>query len=346
MKKEYPKTYIMRYMGSKLKLLDRIIPIIEEMVPKGGGVLDLMAGTHSIGYALKPNHPIVANDVQEYSKIIGIGRIENNSVSLSLKDLEKDIYPYLLKNKTHGLFKKNYADTYFTKEQCEEIDNIRFAIDKVRGTTKRAIYLTALIYAMGYCQSSPGHFAQYMPKNHPRLKTLRKLSITDAFTKKLLENHILFSNFQNKVVSMDYKDLLTEKNVNKYLKRVKLVYVDPPYSPAQYSRFYHLLETVIKYDYPKLSHKGLYREDRFQSNFCYPSKVSSEFDFIIQNTSKIGAKIAISYSESGLMTPMEIKKICKKYFKKVRVHYFDYSHSMQGRGTLKNIKEVLITGEN
>lgn len=145
---------------------------------------------------------------------------------------------------------------------------------------------------------------------------------------------------------MDYKVLLTEKNIKKYLKGVKLVYVDPPYSEAQYSRFYHLLETVIKYDYPKLSHKGLYREDRFQSNFCYPSKASNEFDFVIQNTSKMGAKIAISYSESGLIPPAEIKKICAKYYKKVRIHYFDHSHSMQGRGTLQNIKEVLITGEN
>ncbi|MCX6819871.1 MAG: DNA adenine methylase [Candidatus Adlerbacteria bacterium] len=333
-------------MGSKIKLLDRIAPILERMVSKGDKILDLMAGTHSIGYALKPNHPIIGNDVQEYSKVIGIARIENNKVRLSAEDLERDIYPHLSKNKTYKLFQKYYTDTYFTKEQCVEIDNVRFAIDKVKDTKKKAIYLTALIYAMGHCQSSPGHFAQYMPKDHPRLKTLRKLSILDAFTKKLLENHILFSNFQNKVVSMDYRNLFTDKNIKKYLRGVKLVYIDPPYSPAQYSRFYHLLETAVKYDYPKLSHKGLYRQDRFQSDFCYPSKVSGEFDFIVSHASNIGAKVAISYSESGLITSTELKAICKKYFKKVRVYYFKHSHSMQGRGTIKNIREVLVTGEN
>ena len=116
MKENYPKTYIMRYMGSKLKLIDIIIPKLEQMISKGDTVLDLMAGTHAIGYALKPNHPIIANDVQEYSKVIGKGRIENNSISLTEDDLNKDILPFLNKNKTHTLFVKNYSDTYFSKE--------------------------------------------------------------------------------------------------------------------------------------------------------------------------------------------------------------------------------------
>jgi adenine-specific DNA-methyltransferase len=333
-------------MGSKLKLIDLIVPKLEQMVSKGDAVLDLMAGTHAIGYALKPNHPIISNDIQEYSKIIGKGRIENNSVSLTEKDLEKDILPYLKKNKKYNLFVKYYSDTYFSQEQCKEIDNIRYSIDQVKNPTRKALYLTALIYAMGYCQSSPGHFAQYMPKNHPRVKSLRQLSIFDAFKKKVIENHVFFSKYKNKVLKENYRELLSKKNIDKYLKGVKLIYIDPPYSAAQYSRFYHLLETAIYYDYPKLEHKGLYRGDRFQSDFCYESKVKTEFDFIIQTASKIKSKIAISYSERGLVTPGEISQICKKYYKKVKIHTFAHAHSMQGRGMITDMREVLITAEN
>src|SRR3989338_10674967 len=343
MQTNYPKTYIMRYMGSKLKLIDLIVPKLESMISKGDIVLDLMAGTHAIGYALKPNHPVIANDIQEYSRVIGKGRIENNSISLTQNDLEKDIIPHLNKNKKFNLFKKSYSDTYFSKEQCVEIDNIRYSIEQVKNPTKKALYLTALVYAMGYCQSSPGHFAQYMPKNHPRLKKLRKLSITKAFVDKCIENHIIFSSFKNKVLSEDYRDLLSEKNRNRYLKGVKLIYVDPPYSAAQYSRFYHLLETAVKYDYPEINYKGLYRGDRFQSDFCYPTKVRDEFDFIARNASDMGSALAISYSDRGLISSNEIKKICRKYYRDVDIHSKSYSHSMQGRGVLQDLHEVLIT---
>lgn len=339
----YPKTYIMRYMGSKLKLLDLIIPKLEKMISKGDIVLDLMAGTHAIGYALKPNHPIIANDIQEYSKVIGIGRIVNNSVSLTEKDLEKEIIPYLNKNRTYHLFEQNYSDTYFSREQCREIDNIRFAIDYVKKPIRKSLYLTALIYSMGYCQSSPGHFAQYMPKNHPRVKPLRKLSIFDAFKKKVVENHVVFSEYKNIVIKEDYRALLSKTKIKKHLKGVKLIYIDPPYSTAQYSRFYHLLETAVNYDYPKVEHKGLYRGDRFQSDFCYSSKVKREFEFVISNAHKMKSKIAISYSERGLISPQEIAKLCKKYYKKVNIHYLKHIHSMQGRGMITDIREVLIT---
>lgn len=346
MKPDYPKTYIMRYMGSKLKLLDFIVPRLEKMISKGDPVLDVMAGTHAIGYAMKLNHPILANDVQEYSKVIGLGRIENNLVSLNEKDIEKDITPHLSKNKKYTLFVDSYSDTYFSKNQCKEIDDIRFAIDQVKNKTKKALYLTALIYAMGYCQSSPGHFAQYMPKSHPRLKTLRRLSIFDAFKKKVVENHIVFSSYKNKVFKKDYRELLSEKNIQKELKGVKLIYLDPPYSTAQYSRFYHVLETAVKYDYPELDFKGLYRHDRFQSNFCYEGKVEEEFDFVASTSAKMKAKLAISYSERGLVPPQTIAKICKQYYKKVKIHYFQHNHSMQGRGMILGLNEVLITAEN
>lgn len=346
MSSNYPKTYITRYMGSKLNLLDFIVPKIENMISKGDTVLDLMAGTHSIGYALKPRHPIIANDVQEYSRVIGVGRIQNNSVRLAESNLEKEIYPHMGENKTHTLFVDNYSDTYFSKTQCRDIDDLRFAIDQVRNSTKKALYLTALIYAMGYCQSSPGHFAQYMPKSHPRVKRLRELSIREAFQKKVLENHIFFSDYDNRVLKENYRDLLSSKDLKKNLGPVKMVYVDPPYSAAQYSRFYHLLETVVKYDYPELSHKGLYRDDRFQSDFCYENKAEEEFHFIAEAVSQMGSKLAISYSERGLVDPNEIAKICKKYYKKVKIHSFKHNHSMQGRGMILGLQEVLITAEN
>jgi len=343
---DYPTSYVMRYMGSKLRLLDFIVPILEAMLPQGEGFLDLMAGTHAVGYALKPNHPIVANDIQEYSRVIGLSRIVNDSFSPSRTDIQKDIFDRLMPRPKFHLFEELYKDTYFSVGQCRDIDQIRGAISQCRSPIRRAVYLTALIYAMGYCQSSPGHFAQYMPKDHPRLKSLRQLSIREAFEKKLLENHLVFSDYDNQVFAVDYRRLLTAANYRKALTDVKLVYIDPPYSEAQYSRFYHLLETVVKYDYPEVSHKGLYRGDRFQSNFGYKAKAPEEFDFIAATCSKLGMNLALSYSDRGLVPIDTLLEIARRYYQDVTLHTQQYRHSMQGRGVLKDLHEVLITARN
>jgi len=342
MKNQYNQIYAMRYMGSKLHLLDFIIPKIESITSEGDKILDLMAGTHSVGYALKQRHPIIANDIQEYSRIIGLALIANNRVNLTSEDIKEDILDKLRENYSHHLFQKYYPDTYFSEKQCKEIDKIRYAIDLVKDIYKKALYLTCLIYAMGYCQSSPGHFAEYMPKDHPRLEPLRKLSILKAFLKKCREIKIIFSKYENLVLAQNYKELLKNASNEKNLKNVKLIYVDSPYTSAQYSRFYHLLETIAKYDYPKLNYKGLYRNDRFQSNFCYASKVKKEFDFILNTAKSLGAKIVISYSNRGLITPNEIKNLCKASYKRVDLFSYPYNHSMQGRGVLKDTNEILV----
>lgn len=343
-KKPIPTSYVMRYMGSKLNLVDFIVPVLSTLLPNGAKFLDLMAGTHAIGYAMKPNHPIVANDIQEYSRIIGISRIANNTFSPSIEDIENDILNNLKPSKDYNLFQTHYVDTYFSLEQCKEIDNIRAAISEVKDPLKSAVYLTALIYAMGYSQSSPGHFAQYMPYDHPRLHTLRKLSVLDAFRKKLLENHLVFSKYENQVVAVDYRELFSNKKYSELIEDTRLVYVDPPYSEAQYSRFYHLLETAVKYDYPELNHKGLYRNDRFQSNFCYKSKAPEEFEYIAEKTSSIGANIAISYSDRGLVSMDQLHEIVAGHFSNVQIYKQKYNHSMQGRGRVTDLHEILITG--
>jgi len=46
------------------------------------------------------------------------------------------------------------------------------------------------------------------------------------------------------------------------------VYIDPPYNSRQYSRFYHVLETLIKWDKPKLYGVALKPEPENMSDYC------------------------------------------------------------------------------
>src|SRR4051812_29702827 len=62
---------LIKYMGSKRGILNFVIPVIESVTPAGAPVIDLFAGTHSVGYALAGGHPIYANDIQQYSAAMG-----------------------------------------------------------------------------------------------------------------------------------------------------------------------------------------------------------------------------------------------------------------------------------
>lgn len=332
------KIYTMRYMGSKIKLLDFVIPIIESLCNDGDTIIDLMAGTHSVGYALKPNHRIICNDIQEYSRNIGVALIENNGVSLT-KDEALQVYNSVEKDSKYNLFEKFYSDTYFSKEQCVDIDKIRHAADLQENEIRKALILTGLMYAMGYCQSSAGHFAQYMPKDNPRIQNLRKLSIKDSFVSWFSNAKVSNTPYENVVLAEDYSDLLSED----VAKEAKVVYLDPPYSEAQYSRFYHLLETMVKYDFPALKYKGLYREDRFQSNFCYKNRVGDEFEKVARLCKENGSSLVISYSDKGLIGIDELTKILKCHYDSVDIHSKAYKHSMQGRGMTDSLHEIVIS---
>jgi len=62
---------VMKYMGSKKAILDFVANELIKLTNPGDILVDLMAGTHTIGYALKKRCKLVANDIQRYSRVIG-----------------------------------------------------------------------------------------------------------------------------------------------------------------------------------------------------------------------------------------------------------------------------------
>ena len=82
------------------------------------------------------------------------------------------------------------------------------------------------------------------------------------------------------------------------MNKVDVIYIDPPYTNAHYSRFYHILETLVKYDYPDTEYHGRYRTDRYQSPFGIKSKAHDEFDTMISLCRTARKSLVISYSDT------------------------------------------------
>lgn len=89
----------------------------------------------------------------------------------------------------HHLFVKNYSGTYWSFQQCLEIDAIYRAAQKYRNKNIYEAIIGALMFAMSYCSQSTGHFAQYRDvkdqKNFKDIMIYRVKSIKDLFISKL-----------------------------------------------------------------------------------------------------------------------------------------------------------------
>ena len=145
--------------------------------------------------------------------------------------------------------------------------------------------------------------------------------------------------------------------------RADLVYMDPPYTSDNYSRFYHVLEVLTAYDYPPLARgsdgrilRGRYPEisNRFRSGFCRRRDVEREFERVIAASAHSGSKLVISYgAPNGLLLrayrardpecdPVEeLRRLCERYYADVAVRRKPLLHSGQGDSNITT-DEILV----
>lgn len=408
---EPPKIQILRYMGNKRALLQTwLVPELLKYIKNGETMLDLFAGTSSVGYALKPKVRILANDIQLYSQIISKALLTFNGnilvnefeVHLSknykknLKTLMK-IYQYAIIEEerllnsdslayfnflnfipTYGghiidndkynllryvnekfisrkrndtrrlpyiLFSTYFSTNFFSLKQSIEIDSIRYAIDQIPDKTKKAVYLSCLLYAISKTVNSSGHFAEYINAHSSKTQDLivenRNISVITQFLQKLNDFKNIYKqfNWKNKTYCNDYKKTISHLKESGELERIKLIYIDPPYTTAQYSRYYHIPETLIKYDYPEIMVdkrtnrfvKGKYRKDRHQSSFSQITLAEKSFNDMFELISSVSkATLAISYSDNSIIQPIEkLIDLAGRYYIVTNVKN-GYIHSAQG----------------
>lgn len=81
----------LNYIGSKLRLLDFIEDKVLDVTPKDAGICDLFAGSGCVSRKLSRLHPVVACDIQRYSKVIA-------DALLKKFDLDNDAIDRFLEN--------------------------------------------------------------------------------------------------------------------------------------------------------------------------------------------------------------------------------------------------------
>jgi adenine-specific DNA-methyltransferase len=338
---------VIRYMGNKLALLPAIRQAVERLAPAGSLVVDPMAGSHAVTRALKARHPILASDAQAYSAVLGRAFVDNADVPRIEPERVAAWTAAADDDAPAGFFERTYADTYLGALQCRQLDRLRAGVDRLHpdgDDPRRWLLLAALMAAACRAQASPGHFAQFLRPDHPRTQPLRRIDLAGVAARELARWRVEPGRGGSRSLALPWR-VLAEREAEA-LRPARLWYVDPPYTRDQYSRFYHLLETIARGDRPAVRHGARYREDRFKSAFCSPRSASAELADLLGAVRRVSpdATVLLSYSSRGLLALDGLRAAAAGAgFAVAGVSELPHVYSTQGKGSLRGVVEWLVS---
>lgn len=276
------------------------------------------------------------------------------SAEIGARKLDPNLAPFCL-------FTAYFANVYFGLRQSIEVDSLRFAIDRLDDPRKQRWALGALIATLSKLGTTyAGHFAQPVVKtpsdikdtNLPRLLETRAASIMHEFSIRLLNLakegelaprpiELVEGPWRNALSSLD-KMIGNEPVV---------VYVDAPYKREEYSRYYHVLETLVTYSYPSCVGRGKIPDkrkgERFGSEFFTKNceKFLEALVEVIAGVLARGWTCAWSYSDTGSANIVAaVERLSDSAACGLRSYATPYEHKSQGkrRRRKKEVTEYLV----
>jgi adenine-specific DNA-methyltransferase len=321
-----------RYIGSKAKLTEWIMNLIDKETEDIGSFVDIFAGTASVSNQAIPKFEhVVINDILYSNNVIYRGFFEAgiwdaeklNDIITHYNTLDPATIP-------ENYFSENFGGKFYEHDTAKLIGYIRQDIEDMKSELTKKEYfilLATLIYNIDKVANTVGHFDAYIKK--PIKPQPFRLRLIDA------------QDFENVEIYRKDANLLARDI------RSDLVYIDPPYNSRQYCRFYHLYETLIKWDKPRLFGVALKPVAENMSSYC-TVKARDTFEDLVNNLNT--RYLVVSYnntynsksnSSENKIRLEEIEQILNRCGK---TQIFECSHRFfnTGKTEFENHKELLF----
>jgi adenine-specific DNA-methyltransferase len=239
-----------------------------------------------------------------------------------------------------------FSAGYFSTAQAAQLDAIRYAIDEYEDAASRDWLMSAWLAAAGAVINAPGHAAQYLkPGNDEVYKRIRRQwqrPVWSIFIEKLDRIQAVGTKkwrSHNAVCNSDALELVEAAAFD----RVGIVYADPPYTKDHYSRFYHVYETLYRYDFPESEGAGRYRPDRFNTPFSLARSVEAAFRKLFEDVAARGLPLVLSYPENGLLhrDGRRVTALLEEHFTIKQAHHITLQHSTLGASKGSHVKSAL-----
>lgn len=153
-----------RYLGNKYRLLTFIKDVVDKECENVNVIADIFAGTGAVASAFEDKQ-LITNDIMYSNYICNYAWF--SSERYDAKKLEEIIDDYNDRSVDEDNYMTdNFADTYFSREDCSKIGFIREDIEKKFkageiNKRERALLLTSLLYAMDKIAKTCGHYDAY-----------------------------------------------------------------------------------------------------------------------------------------------------------------------------------------
>jgi adenine-specific DNA-methyltransferase len=342
----------MKYMGSKRAMLKNGLgKLLIQEAQTAKRVVDLFTGAGYVAWyiAENTNKPVLAVDLQIYATIMAEAIICRNSVLNSVA-LQKEWIEKVIKlrnssplwheaNKfkeeglgikewveksrtlcerpsTVGSIWSAYGGHYFSPAQALTFDYLLANLPDQ--APERTVCLAACISAATECVASPGHTAQpFQPTE----------SAGPFIIESWNRDPILYCQKALDLICPRHAQVIGEVittnalAVAETLNKDDLVFIDPPYSSVQYSRFYHVLETIARGE-NQIDVSGIGRYptigNRPQSKFSNISQSKEALQKLMEALAKGGCRIIFTFPSGEASNGLSgdyIKKIASEWFR-------------------------------
>ena len=320
----------MRYLGNKNVLATNIIGEICKRVPVESKVLDCFGGTGCIARELCNHFEDVSScDINHYAYVLCYCRTRVP------KDTNIDDYISQLNiiQPVHGLITKLYSPEggrkYFTTENAAKIDAMRKQIHTWEhdGTINYATYMLLLgniIESVSKFSNIPGTYGAYNEIWDSRaLKPFILEKLIDNTCAPRGETHRCDAK---RIIDRDYD----------------VIYMDPPYNQRNYATYYHVLETLSRYE------EDIQIKDNKtgtplcvqQSAWCSKPKCVDELkEFMGKTKAKL---IIMSYNNEGIIPSADIVDIFKSYGDYECLEFDHKRFTCNGKGASNVIERLHI----
>lgn len=324
-----------RYIGNKNKLMDWISSLLEEHT-YGDSFFDVFAGTGVVSKNLLVKYKkFILNDFLYSNNIIFKAFFGNQQYDKNKITNYRNFFQEITTNyNDNDYFVNNYGGKFFSEQDARVIGEIRTLIDIAKDLNERekSILIASLIYSTDKIANTVGHYDAYRKKGEIKDKFSFDLITPLNLLGKEIEIHREDSNELVRNVSSD------------------IAFIDPPYNSRQYSRFYHVLENIVKWEKPEL--QGIAMKPPIENMSEY-SKTSAPkvFDDLIKN---LNVKfIVVTYNNTYKSKSSSSKnKITHEQIQKslnsvgtTKIFELPFQYFNAGKTELKDHKEFVFITE-
>lgn len=362
-------------MGSKAAMLSGPLgSLLETEAARSARFVDLFAGSAAVSHhvATRVRVPVVSVDLQQYSSalalsitgrvqpLVGTGRLRRWLAEVRLAAPSPPVVASALtegdvahqrdiasRARPRDFVTRQYGGHYFSVVQAATLD---LMLQKMPPREPhRSLCLAAVIATASRVAAAPGHTAQPFQPTSSLLPFIQEAWKRDVLA---VCEEVLDSLGRRHALTRGSALRMPASSVIPRLNEHDLVFCDPPYSAAQYSRFYHVLEGIARGGWAEVGGAGRApdRATRASSSFSLRTQAPAAMREMLGALAARRARCIVTFPDAdasnGLSAAL-IEELAAPDFD-VEVSYVQSSHSTLGgaggseRGARREVKEAVL----